>query len=156
MPPVLQPFRARHRDRRPRCRGQPPGTRTFQVLSRSRLRAEPYRPVQSAMTPIELPGGNLLDNLPLLTQVADEDTPDDLPTLTEIVAPEHPLPALSEEVMEQLLKQLESRLDAIFAQKLSLHLEKLQRLAVEEAVNELKAALPELLREMLNTHRPHP
>ncbi len=108
------------------------------------------------MTPIKLPRGDLLDNLPLLTQVADEGAPDDLPTLTEVVAPEHPLPALSEEVMEQLLKQLESRLDAIFAQKLSLHLEKLQRLAVKEAVNELKAELPELLREMLNTHRPHP
>lgn len=108
------------------------------------------------MTTIERHGNGLLDNLPLLTQVADEDTPDDLPTLTEIVAPEHPLPALGEEAMEQLLKQLESRLDALFAQKLSLHLEKLQRLAVEEAVNELKAELPELLREMLNTHRPHP
>ena len=40
------------------------------------------------MTTIERPGDGLLDNLPLLTQVADEDAPDDLPTLTEVVTDE--------------------------------------------------------------------
>ncbi|MDP2693367.1 MAG: hypothetical protein Q8O58_00650 [Gallionella sp.] len=40
------------------------------------------------MTPIELTDNGLLDNLPLLTQVADEDAPDDLPTLTEVVTDE--------------------------------------------------------------------
>src|SRR3989338_9552379 len=40
------------------------------------------------MTPIERPGDGLLDNLPMLTQVADEDAPDDLPTLTEVVTDE--------------------------------------------------------------------
>ena len=38
------------------------------------------------MTTIERPGGDLLDNLPLLTQVVETDMPDDLHTLTEIVA----------------------------------------------------------------------
>jgi len=40
------------------------------------------------MTTIERPGDGLLDNLPLLTQVADENAPDDLPTLTEVVTDE--------------------------------------------------------------------
>src|SRR3989338_8357124 len=40
------------------------------------------------MTPIERPCDGLLDNLPMLTQVADEDAPDDLPTLTEVVTDE--------------------------------------------------------------------
>ena len=40
------------------------------------------------MNPIKQPGGDLPDNLPLLTQVADEDAPDDLPTLTEVVTDE--------------------------------------------------------------------
>lgn len=40
------------------------------------------------MTPIELTDNGLLDNLPLLTQVADENAPDDLPTLTEVVTDE--------------------------------------------------------------------
>ena len=106
------------------------------------------------MIPILQPGNGLPDNLPLLTQVADEGLPDDLPTLTEVViTPADPSPigcALSEEEVQRLLKQLESRLETVFTQKLSLRLEKLQLLAVKQAVNEFRAALPELLREALN------
>lgn len=94
---------------------------------------------------------SLPDDLPVLTQVVGTPAPEDLPTLTEVVAPPPSARSLSEEEMQQLLRQLESRLEVVFAQKLSLHLEKLQRLAVKQAVNEFRAALPELLREILNT-----
>ncbi len=105
------------------------------------------------MIPIKQPGDGLPDNLPLLTQVADESAPADLPTLTEVVIPpadpSSSARSLSEEEIQRLLKQLESRLEAVFTQKLSLRLEKLQRLAVRQAVNEFRAALPELLRDAL-------
>ena len=147
------------------------------------------------MTPIELTDNGLLDNLPLLTQVADEDAPDDLPTLTEIVtdettshstrlskddsqvagyegqtepatvlqpdadreipAPEAAITAscpLNEEEMQRLLRRLETHLENMFTHKLSINLEQLQRQAVEQAVGELKAELPELLRNALNAH----
>ncbi|OGT00676.1 MAG: hypothetical protein A3F73_03375 [Gallionellales bacterium RIFCSPLOWO2_12_FULL_59_22] len=97
-------------------------------------------------------GDGLPGNLPILTEVAVPPPPDDLPTLTEIVtpaAPSPPLPALSEDEIQQLLQQLESRLEAVFTQKLGLHLEKLQHLAVKQAVSEFRAALPKLLRDML-------
>jgi len=93
-----------------------------------------------------------LPDLPVLTQVVDAPAPSELPMLTEVVAPPPPAThTLSEEEMQQLLRQLESRLEVVFTQKLSLHLERLQRLAVKQAVNEFRAALPELLREILNT-----
>jgi len=127
------------------------------------------------MTPIELPGGDLPDNLPLLTQVADEDAPDDLPTLTEVIvegqtgsatglqpdadreapAPEAAIPAScapNDEEMQRLLRRLETHLENVFANKLSLSLEQLQRQAIEQAVSELKAELPELLRNALKAH----
>ena len=125
------------------------------------------------MTSIEQPGNIWPDNLPLLSQVADEDVPDDLPTLTEVVGvvqaestigfqpsisqeahtPEAALPvscAPNEEEMRQLLQQLEAHLGSVFAHKLSANLEQLQRQAIEQAINELKAELPELLRDALN------
>ena len=110
------------------------------------------------MNPIKQPGGDLPDNLPLLTQVADEDALDELPTLTEIVEEtQHaaPSPSLAEADMQQSLKRLEAHLETIFTHKLSLHLEQLQRQAVEQAVSELKAELPELLRDALNTAENH-
>lgn len=98
------------------------------------------------------PSDSSSTELPVLTQVVGAPAPEDLPTLTEVVAPAPPAAhALSEEEIEQLLKLLESRLEVVFTQKLSLHLEKLQRLAVRQAVNEFRAALPELLHEILNT-----
>jgi len=124
------------------------------------------------MTPIQQPGSDLPDNLPLLTQVVDEDMQDDLPTLTEVVAEEqagtaailqpaaeapiHASCTPNEEEMQRLLRQLETHLENVFAYKLNLNLERLQRQAIEQAIGELKAELPGLLREMLNTHRSHP
>lgn len=99
------------------------------------------------------PGNGLPDNLPVLTQVAGEDT---LPTLTEVVppdieAPEAPpaAPGLNEDEIRRLLQQLDPYIEAIFTQKLNQHLEKLQRLAVRQAVSEFRATLPQLLRDML-------
>lgn len=106
------------------------------------------------MTSIEQPGSDLPDNLPLLTQVVDEDALDELPTLTEIVEEtQHvaPLPSLGEADMQQSLKRLEAHLETVFTQELSLHLEQLQRQAVEQAINKLKTELPGLLRDALNT-----
>ncbi len=117
------------------------------------------------MTSIRQPGDGLPDNLPLLTQVADEPLPDDLPTLTEVVAEAQPEPNLEtpateasipaslipDEEMQRLLQRLETHLENVFAQKLSLNLEQLQRQAVEQAVSELKAELPQLLRDALST-----
>lgn len=143
------------------------------------------------MTPIELTDNGLLDNLPLLTQVADENAPDDLPTLTEVVTdettshsarlskddnqvagyevqaepssglqpdanretPEAATPcAPNEEEVQRLLRRLETHLENMFAHKLSVNLEQLQRQAIDQAVSELKAELPELLRNALNAH----
>ena len=115
-----------------------------------------------ADTPSAEPPGTILpDNLPLLTQVVKEEPPADLPTLTEIVtepdtvqeAPDKPAPrAFSDEEMQQLLLQLGAHLETVFTIKLNLHLEQLQQQAIEQAVNELKAELPELLRGALNAH----
>lgn len=110
---------------------------------------------------------DLPDNLSLLTEVVGEGAPDDFPTLTEIVAepqvetsraagvPEadiHQPCAISGEEMQKLLRQLETHLETALTQKLGLHIEQLQRQAIEQAVGELKAALPELLRNALSTH----
>ena len=120
------------------------------------------------MTLIQQPGDGLPDNLPLLTEVADENMPDDLPTLTEVVIEEQtkttvvPQPAAeaafpasrapADEEAQQLLQRLEAHLENVFARKLALNLEQLQRQAVEQAVSELKAELPRLLRDALKAH----
>jgi hypothetical protein len=97
------------------------------------------------------PSDSSSTDLPVLTQVVGAPAPEDLPTLTEVVTPPPPAAhTLSEEEIQQLLRLLESRLEVVFTQKLSLHLERLQRLAVKQAVNEFRAALPELLHEILN------
>ncbi len=118
------------------------------------------------MTPTEQPG-SLPDNLPLLTEVADEDVPDNLPTLTEVVETEPAdsaaaiQPTASPDVSAcegappascmqgreemQWQQQIESHLENVFAHRLGARLEHLQRQAVREAVNELKAELPGLL-----------
>ncbi|HUW25638.1 MAG TPA: hypothetical protein VMW07_03810 [Gallionella sp.] len=125
------------------------------------------------MTSIEQPGNNFPDNLPLLSQVADEDAPDNLPILTEVVDAAQaeptigfqanisqkphtqeaslPIPCASnEEEIRQLLQQLEAHLESAFAHKLSANLEQLQQQTIEQAINELKTELPELLRNALN------
>jgi len=127
------------------------------------------------MTFIRQPGDGLPDNLPLLTQVADENVLDDLPTLTEVVAegqaeyanglqldaerevpaPQAAIPTSctpNDEEMQQMLRRIETHLENAFIHKLSINLERLQRQAVEQAVSELKAELPELLHNALKAH----
>ncbi len=119
------------------------------------------------MTLIQQQGSTLPENLPLLTEVADDHAPDDLPTLTETIPEISAEPAAddetalqeeaslaapciaSEEEIQRLLLQLETRIENILAYKLNLNLEQLQRVAIQHAVNDLKAELPELLRDAL-------
>jgi len=116
----------------------------------------------------EQPGqdfNNIPDNLPLLTRVVKEEPLDDLPTLTEVVTETQPaasleivtsdaiappLNAFSDDEIQQLLLRLGTHLETAFATRLNLRLEQLQRQAIEQAINELKAELPELLRDALN------
>ena len=101
------------------------------------------------MATIELSVSGFPDDLPLLTEVVDEEMP------PKVATPEPPAPgprAFSEQEIQQLLHLLEARLETIFANKLRLRFEHLQRQAVEQTVNELKAELPELLRDALNFH----
>ncbi len=90
----------------------------------------------------------------LPTRGAGETTLNNLPVLTEVVAEVDPrLPGvLSADERQQLLHQLEKRIEILFSQKLALYLEQVQRLAIDRAIGELKAELPELLREALNAH----
>lgn len=99
--------------------------------------------------------------LPVLTEVVE--TSDELPILFEIIAgaddeylpppaeikPLPPRPLTGEEI-GLLLQQLESHLETVFTDKLNKHLEELQHLAIDLAVSEFKAELPQLLREALN------
>lgn len=97
--------------------------------------------------------------LPVLTEVVE--AADELPILFEIVSdadylpppveikPPPPRPLNGEEI-GQLLQQLESHLETVFTDKLNKHLEELQRLAIELAVSEFKAELPQLLRDALS------
>ena len=69
----------------------------------------------------------------------------------ETVACESEVPrTLNPEEMQQLLQQLEVHLETVFTSRLNTQLEQLQRLAVDLAVSELKAELPQLLRDALN------
>lgn len=101
--------------------------------------------------------------LPLLTDVVDDSSSDELPILFEIITdpdeqfeqeavPVKPDPqrTLNAEEMQQLLQQLETHLETVFTGKLIGRLEELQRLAVDLAVSEFKAELPKLLRGALN------
>lgn len=95
------------------------------------------------------------NNLPLLTQVVQvaegENEPlHELPALTEAVE-KIPHTAVNETDTRQLLQRLEADIESIFTQKLSDQLELLQRQAVEQAVAELKARLPEMLRDALKS-----
>jgi hypothetical protein len=100
------------------------------------------------MTPTNLSSSNPPDDLPLLTQVVKTDMPDDLPTLTEVVVDSAeakniqppladaknssvktvipPSRVFSEAELQQILQHLEPHLDIMFAEKLSLHFEKLR------------------------------
>jgi hypothetical protein len=98
------------------------------------------------------------DELPLLTEVADEPESAELPMLTEIVAqpdahpanrPNNPPRTLNPAELHQLQQQLEVHLETVFTGKLNSQLEQLQRLAVNLAISEFKAELPQLLRDAL-------
>ena len=121
------------------------------------------------MNPIILPDGGLPEELSLPAHAVDETIADELPLLTEIVAddrktdisasrgkPDDAIPiapsTLNEAEVQCLLHVLENHLESLFTHKLSLSLEQLQRQAVAQAVTELKAELPELLRVALNAH----
>ncbi len=100
---------------------------------------------------------NELDELPLLTEVADDSEAPALPILTEViqlpeVTPADNLPprTLNPEEIHQLLQQLEAHLETVFTSKLNSQLEQLQRLAVDLAISEFKAELPQLLRDALS------
>ncbi len=98
------------------------------------------------------------DELPLLTEVSDG--PAELPVLTSVVAapllPPVDLSAtgahmrpLNPAEVDQLLRQLETHLEGVFASKLNSQLEQLQKLAVELAISEFKAELPKLIIDAL-------
>jgi hypothetical protein len=74
--------------------------------------------------------------------------------LTEIVADANPqlTRPLNEVEKQQLLFKLERHLETLLSQKLALYLEQVQRVAIDQAIYELKSELPELLREALNAH----
>jgi hypothetical protein len=89
---------------------------------------------------------NVLDDLPLLTEVATEETHE---------KPEEVLPrTFSREEMQQVLQKLEAHMETVFISKLNTQLEQLQRLAIDLAVSEFKAELPHLLRDALNDVNP--
>jgi len=104
------------------------------------------------MTSIKLPGNDPAEILPVSTQVAGRTAAQDLPTLTEIVEETVPHASLGTKERQQLLRQLEKHLETLFSQKLALRLEQLQRHTVKQAISELRAELPELLRDALNAH----
>jgi len=93
---------------------------------------------------------NVLDDLPLLTEVAAEDA-----QKTPQANAEVPLPrTFSREEMQQVLHKLEAHMETVFISKLNTQLEQLQRLAIDLAVSEFKAELPHLLRDALNEVNP--
>lgn len=96
------------------------------------------------------PGSGPAEKLPVLNQVAGKATPPDLPTLTEIVEDTVQLRALTAKERQQILRHLEKHLETLFSQKLASKLEQMQRHTVKQVISELKAELPELLRDALN------
>jgi len=106
------------------------------------------------------------EDLPCLTEVVSDALPDDLPLLTEIIHAPPPAEAirpvitqpinatpstrtLNAEEMQQLLLHIEDHLETVFTGKLNSQLEQLQKLAVDLAVSEFKAELPQLLHDAL-------
>lgn len=109
-------------------------------------------------------------DLPLLTEIISDSDSDNFPILTDIVAepmaaselPAKLIPTsiasdaqqtqtLSAGEMQQLLLHIETHLETVFTSKLNSQLERLQHLAVDLAITELKAELPQLLRDALTT-----
>jgi hypothetical protein len=104
--------------------------------------------------PGEQPDSDTPAGSSLPTVTMGETTLNNLPVLTEIISKSDTnLPhELNDEEIQQLLHQLEARIEIMFTQKLGLHLEQLQRQAIDHALDELKAELPGLLQDALNTY----
>jgi hypothetical protein len=98
--------------------------------------------------------GNNPASKPLPAPTVGETTLNSLPMLTEIIAEsgDDSSRVLSLAEIQQILPQLEAHIETLFTRKLGLHLEQLQRQAIDQAVSELKAELPELLRNTLNAY----
>jgi hypothetical protein len=82
---------------------------------------------------------NALNSLPLLTEVIDQ-SDSNLPR------------EMGEHEFQHLLRSLEARIETLFTQKLGMHLEQLQRQAIDRALDEVKTELPELLREAMDKY----
>lgn len=80
-----------------------------------------------------------LNSLPLLTEVVTE-AGTNLPRV------------MNDHEIQQLLRRLEARIEIMFTQKLGLHLEQLQRQAIDRALDEIKAELPALLRDAMDAY----
>lgn len=108
---------------------------------------------KSGKKPGKQPGSDAPAKPSLRTTATGETTLIDLPVLTEIVAEDPHLPyALSAAEKQQLLHKLEKHIEILLSQKLALYLEQVQRVAIDQAILELKTELPELLRNALNAH----
>jgi hypothetical protein len=97
-------------------------------------------------------GGDLPGKISSAKLAIGEATLNRLPVLTEIAMQGNQLYALNAEEMGQFLQQFQKHIETLFTKKLSLRLEELQRHAIDQALDELKAELPELLRDALNAH----
>jgi hypothetical protein len=88
------------------------------------------------------------------TRKIGETTLNSLPVLTEIVTAADARQAheLDTEEIQKLLLKLEARIETLFTQRLGILLEQIQRQAIDQALDELKAELPELVRDALNKH----
>jgi len=78
--------------------------------------------------------------------------------LTEVVdKADTYLPRLLTEIeIQKLLPRIEAHIESLFTKKLGLHLEQLQRQAIEQAIREIKVELPELLHEALYSYLDSP
>ncbi|MDZ4201495.1 MAG: hypothetical protein U1C96_05035 [Gallionella sp.] len=86
-------------------------------------------------------------DLPVLTQVINDDSADGLPVLTDVVdTASNSTESLGETGMKELQQQLETYMETVLTQTLR----SLQQQATERALTEFKAALPELLRNARN------
>ncbi len=104
------------------------------------------------------------DELPILTEISDDSEAEEYPILTSVVAPTDLSATGAHDVMTRplnpaevhhLLHQLETHLETVFTQKLNSQLEQLQRLAVELAISEFKAELPQLIIDALKNSDKH-
>jgi hypothetical protein len=109
---------------------------------------------KSGKQPGEQPDRNTPAGSSLPTVTIGETTLNNLPVLTEVIPKSDTnLPReLNDDEIQQLLHQLEARIEIMFTQKLGLQLEQLQRQTIDHALDELKAELPDLLQDALNTY----